>query len=94
MDLLKELTKAYKDYNTKIETDKGCAFFVIVNPYWEENIRISLDNMIFYFSHHHGHCDDSIDYLFDYIDKSSTESLIKSLIGASPLYNRVSNKLF
>jgi len=69
MNLLARLSKEYIDYETKIETKDGSGFFVIVNPFWHENIRISLDDeSIFFFSFHHAHCDCDVDYLVEYIN--------------------------
>ena len=68
-DLIKRLTEEYRDYNTRIEKADAFDSFIIINPFWCENIRVSLDDeMIMYFSFHHAHCDASIDYLIEYIN--------------------------
>ena len=73
--LAKKLTERYSKFETKTETINGIDYFVIVNPHWEENIRVSdEDGIIFFFSTQHAHFDycgsddENIDYLVEYID--------------------------
>ncbi|MDR1563854.1 MAG: hypothetical protein LBS74_02745 [Oscillospiraceae bacterium] len=68
MDLLKRLTETYKNYNTRVETKNGTEYFVILNPFGDENIEVMLDEVIFRFSFQHAHFDEEEDSLFDYID--------------------------
>jgi len=75
MDLFAKLAEVYKDYETRVESIYDRDNFVIVNPFWNENIRVSdEDGIIIYFSHQHGHfdyCDDmdeNIDCLIEYIN--------------------------
>ena len=77
--LAKRLAEEYKNYETRIEAEEGISYFVIVNPFWEENIRISTeDGIIFYFSYQHDHFDyyagfnenigDLINYINSYLN--------------------------
>jgi len=79
MDLFEKLeerlAKEYMNYKTRIESENGNKYFVIVNPFWEENIRISAeDGIVFYFSYQHAHFDfynefeNNVRYLIDYIN--------------------------
>jgi len=75
MDLFSKLVEVYKDYRTRIESIDGRDYFVIVNPSWDENIRVSEeDGIVFFFSNQHAHfdyCDDideNIDCLIEYIN--------------------------
>ena len=74
------LADTYKDYETKIESNNGIDYFIIVNPFWEENIRaFDQDGIIFQFSYQHAHfdhcedvdenIDDLIEYINNFIDK-------------------------
>ena len=89
MDLFAKLTATYKNYVTRTETDEGVDFFVIVNPFWNENIRITYDNgILLLFSHQHAHCDDNFDLLTDYIDAflHRKEVAIEFFSGDKPLF--------
>ncbi|MCL2153658.1 MAG: hypothetical protein FWH57_12015 [Oscillospiraceae bacterium] len=74
--LAARLTDTYKDHETRIETIEGIEYFVIVNPFWEEDIRVLDQNgIIFRFSYQHAHfdccedIDEDIDELIEYIDE-------------------------
>jgi hypothetical protein len=73
--LIERLKEMYSGYETKMEVDNGINYFVIINPFWNENIRISYeDGIIFFFSFQHAHfdycddIDDNIDSLIEYIN--------------------------
>jgi hypothetical protein len=73
--LAARLSNEYNGYETKIEVNNGVDYFTIVNPLWNENIRISYeDGIIFFFSFQHTHFDycedfdDNIDSLIEYIN--------------------------
>lgn len=56
--LSEKLTKIYKKYETRIDSNNGIKHFVIINPFWEENIQIcARDGIIFVFSFQHAHFD-------------------------------------
>ena len=83
MDLFAKLSEVYSNYETKIESDNGMACFVIVNPFWNEDIRVyyeELEGIIFAFSFQHAHfarfagedmagsIDSLIQYINDFLD--------------------------
>jgi len=75
MELFEKLKEVYKEYEMRIEYSNDTNHFVIINPYWEENIRISNeDGIIFLFSFQHAHfdycdnIDENIDDLIEYIN--------------------------
>jgi len=80
VDLFAGLSEIYKEYETRIETIGSIDYFVIANPFWDENIRISYeetDGIIFFFSSHHAHFD-----RFDGVDMAeSVDSLIEHVNG-------------
>ena len=83
MDLFTKLTEVYKNYDVKTESDNGIKYFVIINPFWEENIRISYeDGIIFYFSFQHAHFDyydsfdEDVDCLIEYTDTFLNEERV------------------
>jgi len=75
--ITERLQSAYRSYETKIETDNGINYFVIINPFWDENIRVSYDenSIILFFSFQHAHfyycndIDENIDSLIEYINE-------------------------
>jgi len=82
MNLFAKLSEAYKDYETRVETIDDIDYFVIVNPFWDENILISneeIDGIIFFFSFYHDHFDYGydmneninclIEYTNDFLDR-------------------------
>ena len=75
MDLFAMLAEVYSGRETRIETRNGIDYFVIVNPFWNENIRICSDDIIFFFSFQHAHfdfchnMDENIELLIEYIDR-------------------------
>ena len=93
--LTEKLTKTYNNYKTKVESINGVDYFVIANPFWEENIKISAeDGIIFYFSFQHAHfdfsnnIDDNINYLIEYINDFLEEkrAIIEFLAGDENLF--------
>ena len=87
MDLFEKLSEKlavkYKDYETSVESENGMKYFVIINPFWNENIRITDDDgIIFFFSFQHAHfdyCDDTnenIKCLIEYIDSYLSENRV------------------
>ena len=93
--LTEKLTKVYEKYETKIESKNDGNYFVIVNPFWDENIQISdEDGIIFFFSFQHAHfdycdnIDDNIDCLIEYINAFLEEDrvAIEFLRGSTNLF--------
>ena len=93
--LCERLAENYANLETKIESENDINYFVIVNPFWEENIKISTeDGIVFYFSFQHAHfdfsnnIDDNINYLIDYIDDFLEEkrAVIEFLEGDENLF--------
>ena len=89
------LSETYSEYETKIEKHSGCDFFVIVNPFGGENIKVSTeDGIIFFFAYQHAHfdycedIDDNIDSLIDYINAFISEGMVsyEFLNGKTPLF--------
>ena len=74
MDYLSILTETYKEYNTKIVPQDDHDLFVIINPYWNENIEIEVynddsgDDLIFNFYCHHEHFNRNADKLIEYVN--------------------------
>ncbi|MCL2678017.1 MAG: hypothetical protein FWE85_03070 [Clostridiales bacterium] len=76
--LTERLTETYSSYETKTETENGVNYFVIVNPFGGDDIKISCEDgegIIFYYAFQHAHfdfcgenIDDNIDALIDYIN--------------------------
>ena len=73
--LTAKLSAEYKDYDTRIESGNDVDYFVIKNPYGNEDIRISdEDGIIFFFSSQHAHfdyfddIDENIECLIEYIN--------------------------
>lgn len=73
LKLKARLEEVYSTYETITEVDNGTEYFVIINPFWNENIRISHeDGITFFFSFVHQHFDYSDDFddnMEDLIDK-------------------------
>ena len=74
MDLFIRLMMEYKDYDTKIVSNDGFDSFEIINPFWQENIRVFLDDdndIVFSFAFQHAcfekNVDDLIGYINDYL---------------------------
>ena len=84
MDLFVRLAEVYGEYQTRIESIDGIDYFVIINPFWDENIKISEeDGIIFFFSYQHAHfdyygadIDKNIDCLIEYINDFLDEQLV------------------
>lgn len=83
MELFNKLAETYASYETKIESVNGTDNFIIINPFWDENIRVSFeDGIIFFFSFQHAHfdyCDDldaNIDCLVEYINAFLSEKQV------------------
>jgi len=95
MDLFKNLVERYSNYETKIEIDEEDTF-VIINPYWEENIEVKHrdDGFIFFFSYHHAHFEFGVDIkenftdLVAYINDFLGEKLIAYKISENEKYIR------
>jgi hypothetical protein len=81
--LVKRLEEVYKEYETKVSVSNGVDFFIITNPFWDENIYISCeDGIIFFFSFHHAHfdycdeIDENVDSLIEYINSFLEEKRV------------------
>ena len=82
-NLFAKLSEIYKDYETKVERTGKFDYFILANPHWEENIKISEeDGIIFYFSYHHAHFDyganmeENLQNLICYINDFLNESQV------------------
>ena len=46
MNLFSKLAEVYKDYKTRIEAINSIDYFVIINPFWNENILVTDEGSI------------------------------------------------
>ncbi|MCL2828673.1 MAG: hypothetical protein FWD99_08065 [Oscillospiraceae bacterium] len=58
MDVFAKLSETYKEYEIRIESIDGIDYFIISNPFWDEDIWVSNeDGIIFWFWSLHKHFD-------------------------------------
>jgi hypothetical protein len=70
MDAFTKLKQVFCDYDTCVATNNNVQTFEIVNPNWEENIRVVTEEngFIFFFAYQHAHFDyDDVDNLISYV---------------------------